>query len=215
MQETRPITQADARDQMQFNVNRVIEAMQGCLLGLAIVIPAAWAAPQLPDDSVYHVDSNWVNQNGDRANIADFQGKVQVVAFVYTYCEHSCPFIIANLKQIERALPAEQKSRVQFSLVSLDPERDTPDVLKQYMLDHDLDEQLWTMLNGDPDDVLEFSALLGVRYRPMDNESKDIAHSNMITVLDRQGRILYRMKGLNEDLEAVVSAITQATGTGG
>jgi len=196
---------------MQFNVKRLIETTLRGLLGLLLAIPAAWAAPELPNDSVYHVASNWVNQNGGKVNIADFQGKVQVVAFVYTYCEHSCPFIIANLKGIEREIPAETKADVQFSLVSLDPARDSPEVLKQYMLDHDLDEQLWTMLNGNPDDVLELSALLGVRYRPMDNEAKDIAHSNMITVLDRQGRIHYQMKGLNEGLEAVVSAIMRTT----
>jgi protein SCO1/2 len=196
---------------MQFNVKRLIETTLRGLLGLLLAVPAAWAAPELPNDSVYHVASNWVNQNGSKVNIADFQGKVQVVAFVYTYCEHSCPFIIANLKRIEREIPAETKADVQFSLVSLDPARDSPEVLKQYMLDHDLDEQLWTMLNGNPDDVLELSALLGVRYRPMDNEAKDIAHSNMITVLDRQGRIHYQMKGLNEGLEAVVSAIMRTT----
>lgn len=196
---------------MQLNVKRLIETTLRGLLGLLLAIPAAWAAPELPDDSVYHVASNWVNQNGGKVNIADFQGKVQVVAFVYTYCEHSCPFIIANLKRIEREIPAETKADVQFSLVSLDPARDSPEVLKQYMLDHDLDEQLWTMLNGNPDDVLELSALLGVRYRAMDNEAKDIAHSNMITVLDRQGRIHYQMKGLNEGLEAVVSAIMRTT----
>jgi protein SCO1/2 len=196
---------------MQFNVKRLIETTLRGLLGLLLAVPAAWAAPELPNDSVYHVASNWVNQNGSKVNIADFQGKVQVVAFVYTYCEHSCPFIIANLKRIERELPAEEKTEIQFTLVSLDPARDSPEVLKQYMLDHDLDEQLWTMLNGNPDDVLELSALLGVRYRPMDNEAKDIAHSNMITVLDRQGRIHYQMKGLNEGLEAVVSAIMRTS----
>jgi protein SCO1/2 len=178
------------------------------LLALTMLLPAAWAAPELPSDSIYHVESHWLNQRSERTNIADLQGKVQVVAFVYTYCEHSCPLIIANLKRIEAGLSVEQKSEVQLLLISLDPARDSPEVLKRYMLDHDLDERLWVMLNGDPDDVLELSALLGVRYRPMDSKSKDIAHSNMITVLDRQGRIHYQMKGLNEGLEPVVSAIT-------
>ena len=132
------------------------------------------------------------------------------MAFVYTYCEHSCPLIIANLKRIETEISAEQKPEVRFLLITLDPASDSPEVLRRYMLDHDLDERLWTMLNGDPDDVLELSALLGVRYRPMDSKSKDIAHSNMITVLDRRGRINYQMKGLNEGLEPVVSAITNA-----
>ena len=68
----------------------------------------------------------------------------------------------------------------------------------------------WMMFNGDPDDVLELSALVGVRYKPMDTEGKDIAHSNMITVLDRQGRIHYQMKGFDESLQRVVAAIETA-----
>ena len=182
------------------------------LLGLTMLFPVAWAEPELPDDSVYHLESWWLNQNGKRTNIAELRGKVQVVAFVYTYCEHSCPFIIANLKRIEEQLPSAQQRECRFSLISLDPGRDTPEVLKRYMLDHELDERLWTMFNGDPDDVLEFSALMGVRYKPMDREAKEIAHSNMITVLDRQGRIRYQMKGLNQDLNLVVSAISNAVG---
>lgn len=199
---------------MQARVAKLIDKSLASFLGLLLFLPSAWAVSDLPNDSIYHVASYWLNQNGDRVNIADSRGKAQVVAFVYTYCEHSCPLIIANLKQIEKGVPADRKPDVQYLLVSLDPARDRPEVLKRYMLDHDLDEQRWTMLNGDADDVLELSALMGVRYRPMDNDTKDIAHSNMITVLDRQGRIQYQMKGLNEDLEAVVSAITQTTSAG-
>ena len=62
----------------------------------------------------------------------------------------------------------------------------------------------------DAGDVRELSALVGVRYRPMDMEGKDIAHSNMITVLDKSGRIHYQMKGLDESLEDVVSAVQSA-----
>ena len=168
------------------------------------------AKPLLPDDSIYQIESKWVDQDYNHLNIVELEGKVQVVAFVYTYCEHSCPFIIANLKRIEKTLSDQQQKSIQFLLISLDPERDTPEVLKRYMDKHNLDKNSWTMLNGDTDDVLELSALVGVRYKAMDPEGKDIAHSNMITVLDRQGRILYQMKGLNEKLDQVTSVIIRA-----
>jgi protein SCO1/2 len=136
---------------------------------------------------------------------------VQVVAFVYTYCEHSCPIILAKLKYIENNVSAENKENVNFLLVSLDPERDTPDVLSKYMKEKELDEKTWQMFSGDPDDVLELSALFGVRYKPMNNEAKDISHSNMITVLDKEGKIYYQMKGLDASLEKVVSEVARAT----
>ena len=164
-------------------------------------------AKELPDNSIYHVDSAWVNQQNTPLKIGDLAGKVQVVAFIYTYCEHSCPIIMSKLKRIESLLTTEQKKQLQFLLVSLDPERDTPEALDNYMLKHKLDRNHWLMLNGDPDDVLELSALVGVRYKPMDNEGKDIAHSNMITVLDKDGQIHHQMKGLGESTEQVVEAI--------
>ena len=64
----------------------------------------------------------------------------------------------------------------------------------------------WQMLSGDADDVLELAALFGVRYKPMDSGG-DIAHSNMITLLDKQGRILYQLKGLNQDFDKMLELI--------
>lgn len=169
----------------------------------------AETSTDLPENSIYSVDSNWINQNNLQINLAKLKGKVQVLAFVYTYCEYSCPVILANLKQIRKTIPEELIDEVQFSLISLDPSRDTPEVLKQYMQEHGLKQTGWQMLNGDADDVLELSVLLGVRYKPMANEGKDISHSNMITVLDKQGRILYQLKGLNKNLEEVTNAINR------
>lgn len=174
-----------------------------CLAGIG----QAGLAAELADDSIYHIDSSsWLDQDRKSINIGALQGKLQVVAFVYTYCEHSCPFILANLKKIERALPANAAAGLQFSLISLDPGRDTPEVLKKYMQDHDLPAPAWQMLSGDEDDVLELAALIGVRYKPMDSGG-DIAHSNMITLLDKQGRIVYQLKGLNQDFDEMLELI--------
>jgi protein SCO1/2 len=167
-------------------------------------------ANELPDDSIYHIDSNWTNQNNEVVNIASLKDKVQVMVFVYTYCEHSCPVILAKLKIIEGKILPEQKENVRFLLVSLDPERDTPEVLNNYMKEKQLDDKYWQMFSGDPESVLELSALAGVRYKPMNNDANDIEHSNMITILDKKGRIHYQMKGLDSSLEKVVSEITQA-----
>lgn len=180
------------------------------ILILAFLIPSILIAGPLPDRSIYHIGSQWRDQNDQIQNIVEFRGKVRVLAFVYTYCEHSCPIILARLKQIEARFEKEKQEDVGFLLVSLDPKRDTPKVLSRYMSDHNLDANTWTMLNGDPDDVLELSALVGVRYRPMDSEGEDIAHSNMITILDRSGRIYYQMQGLNEKIGRVIEAIESA-----
>lgn len=175
---------------------------------LMLVCAARLLANELPGDSVYHADSSWTNQDNETVRVTDLRGKVQVVAFVYTYCEHTCPTIIARLKMIDKQIDGDTRPHVNFTLISLDPQRDTPAVLNAYMQEKKLDERRWTMLHGDPGDVRVLSAMLGVRYRPMG--SSDIAHSNMITVLDNDGVIRYQMKGLSEDLARIAAEISTA-----
>ncbi|MFS1522820.1 SCO family protein [Microbulbifer sp. 2304DJ12-6] len=186
-----------------------IKKVTAGFITLILPLSSTCSFAELPDDSVYHAESEWRDQNNNEITISALQGKVQVIAFVYTYCQHSCPVILSKLRNIEKKISSSDITAVQFTLVSLDPERDSPELLKRYMQEHDLDECRWVMLNGNPDDVIEFSALLGVRYRPMNNDKKDIAHSNMITVLDKQGKINYQMKGLNEGPEETVSNILE------
>jgi protein SCO1/2 len=174
-----------------------------------LLLSAVSFAGELPDNSIYHVGSNWLDQDNQSFPIDELQGKIQVVAFVYTYCERSCPIILARLKALKSLLPEGHSKQVQFLLISLDPERDTPSVLRTYMQDKELEKNEWRMLNGSSDDVLELAALVGVKYKPMDLEGKDIAHSNMITVLDKKGRLYYQMKGLNESVNEVEKTIGQ------
>ena len=175
---------------------------------ILFLVPSFVMATELADNSVYNIESNWRNQNNQQLEISELQGHVQIVAFIYTYCEHTCPTIISKLKQIKKKIPDELHDQVRLSLISLDPGRDTPQILKSYMEKNALDESKWTLLNGQSDDVLEFAALFGVRYKPM-GES-DIAHSNMITVLDKDGVIRYQMKGLNESVANIVKEIELA-----
>ena len=177
---------------------------------LLMLLPYTALAAPLPDNSIYHIESPWLDQDATPLMIGDLRGKVQVMAFIYTYCEHSCPVILSRLQRLESSLSAAQLTDVNFLLVSLDPQRDTPAVLQRYALDKSLDTQHWRLLNGAADDVLALSALVGVRYQPMDMEGKDIAHSNMITVLDPFGRVFYQMQGLAADPELVLQAIVMA-----
>lgn len=165
---------------------------------------------EVTKDSVYQLDSPWLNQNAEEITLNTLQGSPQLVSFVYTYCEHTCPLIIAQLKLLLRDLPEKDKENLKVTLISLDPERDQPKQLKAYMEKHHLDDKQWTMLNGHPDDVRMLSNLFNVRYKPMQDDQ--LAHSNMITLLDQQGVIQYQLKGLNQskqDMVAKISALSE------
>lgn len=176
------------------------------LLAVAVLPAVAAAEPvSLPDDSVYQLEGEWRNQHGEVLALPDLAGRPRLLSFVYTYCEHTCPTIVARLKHIADPLEGAVSQALQVTLVSLDPERDTPERLHAYMEEQGLDQRDWLMLSGEADEVLGFAAMLGVRYRPM-GES-DIAHSNMITLLDAEGVVRYQSKGLGDDPAEIAAAI--------
>ena len=76
------------------------------------------------------------DQNGQLRSLADFKGKVVVVFFGYTQCPDVCPATMAELAQIKKAM-GKDGERVQGVFVSVDPERDTPEILKAYMASFD------------------------------------------------------------------------------
>jgi protein SCO1 len=76
------------------------------------------------------------DQNGQVRGLADFKGKVVVVFFGYTQCPDVCPTTMAELAQIKKAM-GKDGDRVQGVFVSVDPERDTPEILKGYMASFD------------------------------------------------------------------------------
>jgi len=123
----------------------------------------------------------------------------------FASCQYACPLLVNDLKRIETALPAEARSRVGFTLVTFDPHRDTPAALAAYRASRHLAVETWTLLRGEPDDILELAALLGVQFKQ--DASGQFAHSNLITVLNAEGEIAYQRSGLNLPPEDVVTRL--------
>ena len=74
--------------------------------------------------------------NGQQRTLADFKGKVTVVFFGYTQCPDVCPTTMAELAQVKKSLGADG-DKLQGVFVTIDPERDTPEILKSYMASFD------------------------------------------------------------------------------
>lgn len=187
--------------------------MQKTLLFLILLLPFMAFADSvsldnpLPDNSVYHIESNWRDQHGEVFNITELKDSVRIVAFVYTCCEHTCPVIITRIKSIMRSLTKDSQDRTIVTLVTLDPLRDTVERVREYMKNQHLDNQNWQILVGSPDNVLTLSALFDVRYKPM-GES-DIAHSNTITLVDQRGVIRKQLKGLGQSPDEMIEMIEE------
>jgi protein SCO1/2 len=158
----------------------------------------------LPSGSIYHLTGEWWDRTGDRHPLASFLGgRVQVVAMVYTHCAQACPAIVAELKRIEAALGPS--ADVGFVLASMDPERDTPERLRDFASRAALDPARWVLLGAPEGDVMELGAVLGVQFRRLPDG--EFAHANMLVVLDRSGEIRHRQIGLGEETAATVNVV--------
>ena len=173
--------------------------------------PSCCAKAEAPtaftDKSIYQVESIWTTDEAKQLKLGELRGRPQVVAMFFTSCQFACPIIVNDMKRIEASLPPELAARVGFTLVSIDSERDTPAVLAEYRKAHALPEKRWTLLRGNPDDLLELAALLGVKYKA--DANGQFAHSNVITILNAQGEIVYQQVGLNQDIEKSRETIQQ------
>lgn len=163
------------------------------------------ASGEPTDESIYNVSSVWQNRYGHEVTLDSLRGKVQVVAMVYTHCEFACPRILADMRRIRDRLSEEELNSTNFVIVSIDPERDTPERLQNFAAENDLSDEHWTLLNGDQGDILELAALLGVKYKRI--SKTDFTHSNMISVLNKKGEIVHQRKKLGDDPVAIVEAI--------
>jgi protein SCO1 len=169
--------------------------------------------PELPATeysakSIYQLESVWTTATEQPLRLGQLQGKMQVLAMVYTTCKAACPIIVSLMQRMEAELPSELRPHVGFVLVSFDPERDTPSALSAYSAKMHLDPMSWVLLTGHPDDVLEVATLLGIRYKR--DQSGDFTHSNVITVLNKAGEIVHRREGLQQDTAPTLEAIRRA-----
>lgn len=162
-------------------------------------------AKPLAEKSVYQLDATWTNDDGRAVKLDSLRGRPQVVVMFFANCQSACPLLVYQMTQLEAALPMEPRKNVGFTLVSFDSKRDTPEALKSYRAQHELSHENWNLLTGDADSVQDLAAVLGVKYK--EDAQGQFAHSNVITLLNAEGEIVYQQTGLSSDSEEFVRQI--------
>ena len=169
----------------------------------------ALAMGQPTDQSLYLLDSKWTSDVGREIKLGALRGRPQIVALFFTQCEYACPILVSELKTIESKLPPEVLGQVDFLLGSIDSKRDTPAELTTFRAKRQLTRERWTLLRGEPDDVRELAALLGVNYA--EDARGQFAHTNLITLLNAEGEIAFQHTGLKQDPALLLAAIEKTT----
>ena len=148
------------------------------------------------------------DQYGQPRTLADFKGKVTLVFFGFTQCPDVCPATMAELAQIKTKLGADG-NRVQGVFVTLDPERDTPEMLKAYMAGFD---PSFVALRGTPEQTAVAAKEFKVFYAKVPGKSPgtySLDHTAGSYVFDANGkvRLFVRYGSGSEALTADLKAL--------
>ena len=139
------------------------------------------------------------NQDGKPVSLADSNGTVRAVTFIYATCKDTCPLLTAKMALMQKKLGADFGKRVKFVSITVEPEIDTPAVLKSYAEKFDADPAGWSFLTGKSEDIQDVVRKYGAfakRVKP-----GDVDHLFLTSLIDRRGvlRVQYLGYRFDED----------------
>ncbi len=147
-----------------------------------------------------------VDQEGRAVAISRFRGKRVVLNFIFTRCPVAtmCPAATMKMMALQKAAKEAGVTDLQFVSVSLDPEYDTPGVLKEYAEVRGIDTSNFSFLTGPDAAVRHLLAQLGVIR---EFEGATIKHTLATVLIDPTGRIIHRVDGSSWDAEEFLSKV--------
>ena len=160
---------------------------------------------EISEKSIFNLVGNWQTQNNDTITLSALKGKVLVVVMIYTSCKAACPRLVADMRNIEEQMPESKLDNLNFVLVSIDPESDTPTRLNAFAKDNLMTAPHWTFLQGTTTSVQEFANVLAVKYKQI--SPIDFSHSNIISVFNTAGELVHQQEGLGVNNKETVAAI--------
>ena len=183
------------------------------LLGLATA--AAWLGPGLVQSRAAPAEHlpgigpapefTLTTQAGKRLSLSDFRGKVVAVTFIYTSCADTCPLLTAKMVGLQNRLAAGFGPRAFFLSITVDPQRDTPEVLRRYAVAHGANLVGWAFLTGTPSEIREVARRYGVYYRK--TPGGDVDHTFLTSVVDQAGILRVQYLGVRFDADELLRDI--------
>ena len=148
-------------------------------------------------------DFTLTSSTGDQLSLSDLRGKVVLLYFGYTFCPDACPTTLSELKKVPAAL-GDRADEVQVVMVSVDPQRDTPEVLREYLSYFD---PSFLGLTGTEEEVLAAATPLGIYFSAHEGSAASgylVDHTTTVLVIDKAGylRLLYGFETPGEDIAA-------------
>ncbi len=168
-------------------MKRLLVLLAAAVLAACSPKPVAFNATDITGGS-FDPSFELTDHTGARRTLEDFRGKVVTVFFGFTQCPDVCPGTLIEMKEV-MALLGEDADRVQTLFITVDPERDTPEVLAAYVPAFD---PRFLGLYGEPDEIARVARGYRVFYEKVPGSSPEnyqINHTAASYVIDPQGEL--------------------------
>jgi protein SCO1/2 len=146
------------------------------------------------NDTIWHKVANiqLQNQLGDTVSLDSLRGKVIIIDFFFTHCASICPILTRNMRHLQDALKLKDYTKqidttfVKFISLTVDPDHDSPPVMKKYADRYGVNSDVWWMLTGPKKTIYDF-ALNELKLGLQDSVSVDsnFVHTDYIALLDK------------------------------
>ena len=164
------------------------------------------------EHSIYHLDAQWTDHRGDTYSLRDFSGEPVIVIMFYGNCTQVCPILIKDAWRLYSSIDKSIRDSVNVLAITFDTENDTPEVLHNYAEYEQLNIPGWHFMTSESAKVRSLAMMLGVQYTK--KSDGHFAHTNLVTVLDKRGRIVKRVEGLNQPMEKAAEDIKSIMANG-
>ena len=152
------------------------------------------SSEQLKDMGLYLIEPprtlgsfNLIDSAGKEFLPKDFEGKWNMLFFGFTFCPDICPITMSMLSRIEKGLDIENQEKVRIFLVTVDPDRDSPDQLKVYLENF---SENFIGLTGGLDQIYNFATRVNAPFNPIKNNKESnytVDHTGSIILINPEG----------------------------
>jgi len=166
-----------------------------------LVLAWAWAAAAQAAPSLFSIEDHWVDEDGRRVQLQQWRGKPTVVAMEYSACRFVCSVYWRRLVQTQEE--ADRKGLdLQFVILSIDPENDSPALWRDYRKARDLTRRNWHFLTATRPVTTRAAGLLGVRWW---YDEGHLMHDFKISRLALDGRVAKSVTGYDEPVAGLLT----------
>jgi protein SCO1/2 len=133
-------------------------------------------------------------QDGKRLALKELRGKVLAVTFIFASCADTCPLLTAKMAGIQDRLGSAFGEKVYFVSITVDPERDTPEVLKRYAEAYKVNPAGWAFLTGTPAEISDVTKRYGIYSKK--TSRGDVDHTFLTSLVDQNGTLRVQYMGV-------------------